>query len=138
MYSENALTESRFGSKLAIVIPFTKNDFEVLHTNLKRWKKYEMCLHSRKYSHFIDIVFYYNKDLWVTTGLVSELKKGLNFELSFFIIIKTQIFSKNIEMEPFTSCFNQIRFLSASLSDQEDKYPRGASNMFFKLFGTQS
>lgn len=31
-------------------------------------------------------------------------------------------------------CFGKIRFMSAALSEAEDQYPAGPSNMFFKLF----
>ena len=38
------------------------------------------------------------------------------------------------ELEPVTSCFGKVKFMSAALSEQEDRYPKGPSNMFFKLF----
>lgn len=42
-----------------------------------------------------------------------------------------------IELEPVSHCFGKIKFMSAALSEVEDRYPQGPSNMFFKLFTFQ-
>jgi hypothetical protein len=37
----------------------------------------------------------------------------------------------------FRNCFGSILFLDAKLTDREDKYPKGADNMFYKLILNQ-
>lgn len=105
-------------TKFAVVIPFIpdqlnriKEDIEIL------WKIYSPCntnstfpLHSRP-----DLIFYFNLD--------STHKVWDNI---------TSIVDESGEIE---KCFNQVRFISANLTRDRNRYPGGADYMFLSLLG---
>ena len=40
----------------------------------------------------------------------------------------------NIALDNVAQCFNRVRFMSAKLSDDQDKYPFGPTNQWYNLF----
>jgi len=117
VFRDDALEDSRYGSKLALVLPFTAHDSDKLIENIRLWKTFQPCYSPRGYHVFIEVVFYYHKALWNSGGLTKKLKQ---------------------ELEPISHCFAKIRFISADLSEKEDQYPKGPTNMFFKLLSLPS
>lgn len=100
-------------------MPFTGHDYKELIKNLNStWKTFSPCSKAHNYQEFKDLIFYFHKsyELLPQNGL-QELKQVANFD-------------------SIRRCFRKIRFMSADLTDLEDKYPLGPSNMFFKLFHT--
>ncbi|KAJ3221974.1 hypothetical protein HK099_002837 [Clydaea vesicula] len=114
--------------KYAIVIPFTEDQEHLIFKNLKvNWLSNKPCNYLEN-GHEInfpsknkfDIIFYYNKDLKKKSNLMFNLK----------LIFKHNSHLKN--------CFNKIKFFDSNLSIEEDRYPLGASRMFFKLYNEKS
>lgn len=68
--------ESRYGTGLVLVMPFTKHDFGQLQKNLETWQRHLPCSPERGYSQFIEVTFYFHRELWNTEGIVSAIKKG--------------------------------------------------------------
>jgi hypothetical protein len=111
--------------KLAIVVPFTRNQFPLVLRNLESiWPKNLPCnpsTSSRHYHKFTDLIFYFNRDILKEPGLlVGQIKNALK---------------RNPDVE---KCFAHVKFMNALLTDEEDPYPQGASYMFFKLFAALS
>ena len=68
--------ESRYGTRLVVVIPFTGHDVEQLLGNIRSWKTHFPCQAEREYSQFVDVAFYFHKELWTTVGIVKKIKEG--------------------------------------------------------------
>lgn len=62
----------------------------------------------------VDLIFYFNKEF----AAHSEMSATLN----------------TVTTDNSTSCFKEVKFVSARLSEEEDGYPRGCCNQYFKLF----
>lgn len=96
------------------MIPFTRTDIpRLISDNIARWPS-QSCQSERKYGSFIDIIFFYNRDISeLDDTSTASLKKALN--------------SRN-------RCFGNVKFLQARLNQSEEGYPLGPTNMFFRLF----
>ena len=68
--------ESRYGTRLVVVIPFTGHDVEQLLGNIRSWKTHFPCQAEREYSQFVDVAFYFHKELWTTVGIIKKIKEG--------------------------------------------------------------
>jgi len=107
----------RYASRLVLVIPFIEGHIDRVLSNIERWQKYIPCQPHRGYHQFIDLLFYYHKDITSVRGLVGTLKSAISSH------------------KEISQCFSVIRFANARLNDEEDVYPLGASRMFFRLMG---
>jgi hypothetical protein len=111
------LTMESTPKSLAVVIPFTSNDFNQLLASIKNWDRYgEICPFIKQNTlKSVSLYFMFNRN--ITTFMSEERQQKLN----------------NLIM-PFKNCFNDIGYLSANLSGYEDIYPYGPSNMWYQLF----
>ena len=112
-----------FGSRLAIIIPFTAKDLDRLETNIRHWSDpliFPACMPSKKYGNFIDIVFLFNRRLDLDTAVLDRLKQ-----------------LEQRTLGQIQQCIRNVRYVSASLTAEEDQYPFGPSNMFWNLFNTR-
>jgi hypothetical protein len=139
---------TRFG--LAIVIPFVAHQMSQLEENLGRWSfsNSTPCAISTQgvyFSHLsevdVDLIFYFNQDLMKTMGIVSRIKQLLGqpqrapdvANVASKLDDVHSVVEKN-EGRIVGDCFHKIKFWSARLAPEDDIYPLGASNMFFRLF----
>jgi len=101
---------------LAIVRPFTGNDASLMLNSMndgsEAWSN--ICKNKESWD-VVDLIFYYNKDLEAAPALKQHLEQVS-------------------QLPHLKRCFHNIRFISALLSEEEDGYPRGCCNQFFKLF----
>lgn len=74
--------ESRYGTRLVVVVPFTEHDFERLERNIGSWSHHLPCNPARDYAQFVDVAFYFNRELWNTAGIVAKIKKGQTWWIS--------------------------------------------------------
>ena len=128
----------RKAARLAVLIPFTKEQSSNVLESLKRWqgegdpcpllRRYEAKARvprsparpqasSRPLQHYVDIVFWYNRDFfWEDGGAFSEKFRA----------------SARRELKWMRSCFGRSKFLSAYLVD--DGPQEGPSRQFFALY----
>lgn len=97
---------------MVVVIPFA-NDLDKLEENINRWKTVAPSASKFKVSPFVDLLFYFHRDL-ATSSQRSRVE---------------QLIQKVSELNAFKS----IKTHSAYLGKWDDRYPLGPSNMFFKL-----
>lgn len=114
-------------SRLAIVLPFTQRDSGYLLDSVRGWAaEGDACpqiraLDARRY---LDFVFWFNREL-----LAPQVEAFANdFTLQ-----------ARAALSPLSqrACFRHAKFLSAGLSDAEDRYPAGPSNQFYALLLNQ-
>ncbi|KAI9141464.1 hypothetical protein BKA69DRAFT_1124788 [Paraphysoderma sedebokerense] len=121
--------------RLAIVIPFTHSEISRTLTFLRSWKKYDLCRSelppvakvstrgpTAKYTHnqgrVLDMLLYFHRDwdrLDATTS--QNFLTGVN-----------EVFKNH------SDCITNWKVVSAKLTPQEDSYPGGPSNQFYKIF----
>ncbi|KAJ3416748.1 hypothetical protein HDV05_000122 [Chytridiales sp. JEL 0842] len=89
---------------------------------LLTWVQYRTFKYYFKYQQHetVELVFYYHKDITQEPKLVGQMRNLLKKEPQVM------------------QCFSRVRFMNALLTDEEDPYPDGASQMFFKLFSLLS
>ncbi|KAJ3208158.1 hypothetical protein HDU67_006962 [Dinochytrium kinnereticum] len=114
---KGSLERHRPAVRFALVVPFSGTQTDLVIRNVEKlWPRKVPCDPDRGYGNLIDLVFYSNRLGAVTPPVMKKLREE---------IIGTPSLSK---------CFRNVRFISARLSKEEDKYPYGPSHMFFKLF----
>jgi hypothetical protein len=92
---------------LAIVIPLIESQFNQTSTQLKLNKFYPPC---HNHSNSIDLIFYCDKK-------------------------KNSVSKNNISQYNYSNrCYENIHYIFANLSDEEDRYPVSSANMWRKLF----
>jgi len=113
--------------RLAIVMPFIASQIDRLTSNMKLWEPYRACQLTENGERVIntvetDLVFYFDKDLETAPAL----EDGRRIEEYF-----TQ-FWQNFA-PAITKCFRKIDFLSAKLTDAQNRHPDGPCVQHFKL-----
>jgi hypothetical protein len=104
----NTFFQNTKSSSLALVIPFAKHQEDIVLASLDQgWP-----IPCKKY-RAKSLIFYYNNNI------------KANPQLQRNILQKASKFKR---------CFESIKFLSAHLTGEKDKYPNGPSHMFFRLF----
>lgn len=110
----------RKASRLAVLLPFTKDSAPTLLESLRRWPaEGDPCPLLRRYEakHYVDFVFWYHRDFfWEDGGQFSEKFKG----------------DARRELRWMRSCFGRSKFLSAYLVD--DGPTDGPSRQFYALY----
>ncbi|KAI8839572.1 hypothetical protein BC829DRAFT_403769 [Chytridium lagenaria] len=103
----------RFG----LVVPFAGTQVDLVVRNIEQlWPSMVPCNPDRGYGHLIDLVFYSNRLGAISPPTMKKLREEI------------------LRSPSMNKCFRSVRFISARLSNDEDKYPYGPSHMFFKLF----
>lgn len=107
---------------IAIVVPFTRQDFPKVLKAVQVWSKHgDSCPTLRRLSRSpLHLLFWFNRNLNQT----SEAQQLLQ-----------QIASV---LRPSASCFSSVRFDSANLTDEEDPYPFGPTHQWYKLYMSPS
>jgi hypothetical protein len=107
---------------VAIVVPFTEKDLQKVVAALDRWARLgDPCprIKASTAPSVLHVLFWFNRDLkrepWDAFAQVAERA-----------LMKSA--------RPSQHCLSSVTFGSADLSDKEDPYPYGASNMWYKLF----
>lgn len=105
---------------IAIVVPFTQHDLQKVVAAVDRWSRLgDPCPGHVAGISSLNVLFWFNRDLarepWTTFAQVAES-------------------SLTNALRPVRHCVSSIMFDSAKLSDTEDPYPFGASNMWYKLY----
>ncbi|KAK4049331.1 hypothetical protein OIO90_005460 [Microbotryomycetes sp. JL221] len=113
--SSSVLNHRRDKDRLAIVLPFTSHDIEHELSNLEQWVELGAPTLDRD-NHRIDLLWLYNKD---DDDNVSSFINHSRFERAWNVLKRS---------------FASYSVLYCDLTDEEDVYPAGPSNMFFKLF----
>ena len=106
-------SDNFLGEKMLVVIPFA-NDIEMVEKNIARWHHYEASSTKFPVNRYVDLLFYYHRDLQD----VREIKERVDGLV------------KSVKSLKY---FNNVFVLSAHLNQWEDSYPLGPSKMFFKL-----
>ncbi|KAI8928308.1 hypothetical protein BC831DRAFT_448766 [Entophlyctis helioformis] len=115
---DKRLLQHRFGSRLAVVVPFADWQVDRLMRNLESlWTAFPPCQPNAPYSRYIDLILYHDRNMaqskYVSVGILTNL----------------------LESVPQVSqCFRKIQFMSAKLSEQQAILPLSEARMFFKLF----
>lgn len=105
------MTESNYGKKMVIVMPFAK-DSDMLLENIVRWKDI-VKPSAMNTGRFVDVLLYYHRD-----ALEPQIRSTIEKMTGYLRELRV---------------FNRVEVVSAGLSGWEDRYPLGPSNMFFKL-----
>lgn len=109
--------------RLLIVIPFVKNEVNEIYANLNSWNSFCPCTAaSVKTNYVTDLFFYFHRSL------------DDNMEFIFSMKSKVQGVKKG---SCWDVCVDNVGFIFADLNEKNDKYPLGASKMFFKLFSME-
>jgi hypothetical protein len=110
---------------VAIVVPFTTIDFQKAVDGVRRWSILgDPCPGITVATQSpLHVLFWFNRDL------EQEPLLGLG-KLAQSAITHS--------LQPVQHCISSVSFGSARLTDDEDPYPFGASNMFYKLYVAES
>lgn len=106
---------------IAIIVPFTEKDLEKVAAAVRRWSRFDDPCSSipTPATSPLHALFWFNRDLtrepWKSFAQVAETAMAAS-------------------LGPIRHCFSSVRFDSARLSDEEDPYPFGASNMWYTLY----
>ena len=127
------IIQTGVSKRLVYVIPFIDNDAHQVLETIKNWSKYNPCQYSTETMNNnkrnnnnvnnniispIDLVLYYNKK-WKESAIRHDFEVNITNALQY---------SNSMH------CFNEIKYISASLTIYEDIYPAGPSYMFYKIF----
>jgi hypothetical protein len=110
-------------SRMALVLPFTQHDAQHVLGVLRSWEEEgDPCPQIRHLDarRFIDVVFWFNKEL--LDPAIEEFANSFTLEARAALSFLSQ-----------RACFRHVKFLSAGLSEAEDRYPAGPSNQFYAL-----
>jgi len=129
---EGAPSSSIGSRRIAVVAPFIAAEIDAVEANLLTWTRFSPCSDAVRNNHSTDLVFYFHRDLQHAPAIVSRLKKGMLVLCLEEIKNRTAVVIAAVPAAD--RCFGHVSFLSALLTPEEDRYPAGASLMFFKLF----
>ena len=106
---------------VAIVVPFTEKDFDKVLATIQAWSKLgnpcpKLQLLATPPLH---VLLWFNRDL--------DLDQAKPFAQD----AKAQLIRA---LQPVGKCVASVRFDSAKLTDEEDPYPHGPSNQWYKLY----
>lgn len=101
---------------MAVIRPFTERDADMMLSPMDMpTDEWLNSCKSKGSWDVIDLIFYYNKNLDGNPELMQRLQSvGQRSHVK--------------------RCFHNVKYISAQLSEEEDGYPRGCCNQFFKMF----
>ena len=115
------LVWSKVPPNVAIVVPYTQADLQKVLNAVHRWPALgDPCPAVRSMSTSpLHMLFWFNRDMQHAAWQVFAQRA------------KTEIASA---LQPVADCFASVLFDSAQLSDEEDPYPFGPTNQWYKLY----
>lgn len=106
--------DSEYGQRLLVLIPFTAKDLDKLGENVDRWPSLPATRGHPDIRPFVHLLFYSNVDLVSQGGPAWQQFEALRRRVEGWRI------------------FGQVNYLSAHIEPVLDRYPGGATEMFFE------